>query len=97
MSLALLLGLIRYGYVQRRVLLLSAIWLVLALAPVLNLPVRSQDLENSRALYMVSAGYCVAVGAIIEAALLSVPRHRHLLAKSFLGLLLLNRLILRAP
>lgn len=78
-TLALLVGLMRYGWRQRRVLLTAGVWIIVALAPVflvaltpvflLPVPNTPGDLQNNRFLYLAAGGYCVGVAALIYAAM----------------------------
>lgn len=71
-SVGILLGLVLYGRERRRLLLLAGVWVALALAPVLNLPIRADNFENTRFLYLPSVGYCVGVAVLVHGALASV-------------------------
>jgi hypothetical protein len=87
-SVALLAGFILYGRDQWRLLLLSAVWIVLALLPALNLPPNPLDMEQNRFLYLPSAGYCVGVAALLHSALAQALRWRRP-ALALTGLLIL--------
>lgn len=87
-SAALLFSLIGYGQRCRRLLFVAGAWIFLALLPILNLPVGSEDLENSRVLYLAAAGYCIGIAALLEAALFSVKRQW--IARLATGVLLLS-------
>jgi hypothetical protein len=75
-SLGLLLGLMYFGYRQRAVLAVAGLWIVLTLAPILNLGMQSGDLENNRFFYLPIAGYCVVLAALITPALRGGPARR---------------------
>ncbi len=87
-SAALLLGLVLYGRQWLKLLVVGGAWLLLALAPVLNLPANPDDLQQNRLFYLASAGYCVVVAALLYSVVLSV-RRRPLVAMSLTGVLLL--------
>ena len=87
-SLGILAGLALYGRSYARLLLVAGVWIVLALLPTLNFPVKLADLENNRYLYLAAAGYCTGVAVLLYALFLSLRRWR-LLALSGLGILLL--------
>jgi hypothetical protein len=74
-ALAILLGLISYGREQRRMLYLSGAWLVLTLAPVLNLGVGIYNLESNRFLYLPTAGFCLGLAALIYSAVRAWGRY----------------------
>lgn len=85
-TIALLIGLMRYGWSERRVLLAAGVWIVVALTPVflvaptpvLALPVSVApgDLQNNRFLYLAAGGYCAGVAALLYAAISSARRWR---------------------
>lgn len=75
-SLLLLLGITLYGRQQGRLLALCAAWLIMALVPVLNLTVRTDDLYANRYVYLPAAGYCVAVAALIYSAVQEMRTRR---------------------
>lgn len=75
-SLALLVGLVVYGRRYARLLLLAGAWVVLALAPTLNLLPSTSDLQQNRFLYLASAGYVVGVSTLLYATLLRAGRWR---------------------
>jgi hypothetical protein len=83
------LGLLWYGYRERRLLLLAAAWVLLALAPVLNLPLLASDLQQNRFTYLPAAGYCVLIAVLLYQAALSLRRTRlRMLAPAAIGVLL---------
>ncbi len=73
---ALLTALVLVGHRQAPLLLVSAAWLLLALVPVLSLPVKLDDLQQNRFLYLASAGYCTGVAALLYAAISRAHRLR---------------------
>jgi hypothetical protein len=83
-TLALLVGLTLYGRRWWRLLAVAAAWLLLALVPVLNLPIKVDDLQQNRLLYLASAGYCVVAAALIY-SVFSAARKWRLPAVFLLG------------
>jgi hypothetical protein len=75
-AVGLLIGLVLYGRDLARLLLLAAAWMVLTLAPVLNIGIFRHDFQNSRLLYLVSAGYCIVVAALLWSAISHARRAR---------------------
>ena len=67
--LALAAGLVAFGRRQGRVLLVAGACIGLALAPVLHVAPRTDDLEDNRLLYLAAAGYCVGLAALLGPAL----------------------------
>lgn len=53
------------GYNQRLIVIALA-WFVVTLLPVLNLVPIGADLQNSRLLYLPSAGFCIGVAALLD-------------------------------
>ncbi len=96
-TIALLIGLMRYGWGERRLLLTAVVWMAVALTPVLlvaptpvlALPVSASpgDLQNNRFLYLAAGGYCAGVAALLYTAIASARRWRQAVALT--GLLLL--------
>ncbi|HKP53755.1 MAG TPA: hypothetical protein VJ183_14025 [Chloroflexia bacterium] len=79
-TLLLLLGLARYGRSQARLLTVAALWVILALTPVLNLPVTGRDdFRDTRFLYLPSIGYCTILAVLLYEALTSIRRWRPVL------------------
>ncbi|HMA34756.1 MAG TPA: hypothetical protein VKY74_09795 [Chloroflexia bacterium] len=72
-TLGWLLGLWRYGRRNRRLLLLAAAGLGLAVLPVANLAVNPDTLADNRLLYLTSAAYCAAAAGLIHTALDAAP------------------------
>ena len=70
-TLLLLVGLAAFGRENRRALIMGAGWLLLTVAPALNLPVSSTDLSNNRFLYLPSAGYCFLLALLLYGAITS--------------------------
>lgn len=87
LTLLLLAGLIAFGWRERRLLVLAGIWIALALVPVINLPLSRFDLNFNRLAYVMSAGYCVLLAALLYQGLLAAQWRTW--AKSVVGLLLL--------
>lgn len=75
-SVLLLLALLRYGWGNRRALLMAALWLAVTIVPVINLEVHPTELVNNRFLYIPAAGYCLALAVLIHAALESAGKRR---------------------
>ncbi|HEX8597594.1 MAG TPA: hypothetical protein VF952_03665 [Chloroflexia bacterium] len=75
-AIGLLVGLVLYGREVSRLLLVAAAWMVLTLAPVLNIGIFRHDFQNSRLLYLVSAGYCLVVAALLWSAIRHAKRAR---------------------
>ena len=75
-SVALLAGLIVYGRSQSRLVIASALWIVLALLPVLNLRIETGNLQQNRFLYLAATGYCALLAALLYAALTGLRRWR---------------------
>jgi hypothetical protein len=90
-TVSLLVGLAIFGRAQRRLIILAFAWILLATAPVLALPPRADDLEGNRYLYLISAGYIIAVAAILYSAITSTPRTAP--ARLFVASLLLLSII----
>jgi hypothetical protein len=67
-TLGILIGLIKYGRRISRLLLVAAVWIVLGLAPVLNLPIGLEDLQQNRLFYLAAAGYCMGVAVLLHSA-----------------------------
>jgi hypothetical protein len=67
--LALAAGLVALGRRQWRVLLVAGAWIALALAPVLHVAARVDDLEDNRLLYLAAAGYWAGLAALLTPAL----------------------------
>jgi hypothetical protein len=65
MTVLLLAGLMA-GYNQRLIVLACA-WIVVTLLPVLNILPIGTDLQNSRLLYLPSAGFCIGIAAMLDA------------------------------
>ncbi len=78
-AIAILVGLVLYGRGIARLLMLAGVWIVLALAPVLNLGIPRPDLQNSRLLYLVTTGYCIGVAALLWSAVSQARRWRGVL------------------
>lgn len=73
----LLVGLVYFGYSERRLLLLGAAWVVVPLIPILNLSASLTDLQQNRFLYMASAGYCFSVAVLLYGFVSRVNRWRN--------------------
>lgn len=71
-TFGLLFGLTLFGRANVRLIALAFTWLLLTLAPVLNLGVNTATLESSRFLYLPSIAYSVIVGAILYSAIRAV-------------------------
>ncbi len=82
-------ALVRWGWGQRRVLLLATAWLGCTLAPVLALPPKVDDLQQNRFFYLIVPGYCILLTALMDAAWagLSTRRQRVVGAAGLLALL----------
>ena len=76
-GIALLVGLARYGWANRRVLTVAAIWMGVALLPVLSLPLGTFDLQNNRFLYLASGGYALLMASLLY-SLIATVRYRAL-------------------
>jgi hypothetical protein len=87
-SLALLAGLSLFGRKWRGLLFVLGAWIFLVLLPVLNLPIKEDDLQQNRLLYLSSAAYCTIAAALLYSAIVYARKLRPL-AMSFVGLLLL--------
>lgn len=87
--LGLLVGIALYGRMWGRLLLVAAAWVLLAIVPVLNLPVKQDDLQQNRLLYLASAGYCVALSALLYSALRFMRKTWQVVGLSLVGALLL--------
>lgn len=74
-SIFLLVLLAAYGREQLRLLAIALAWLLLTLAPVLNLNVQTNDLYGNRYIYLPAAGYCLGVAALLYAFAVSVSKH----------------------
>lgn len=68
-ALAWAVGLVLYGRIQARLLVVAGAWVVLTIAPVFNLGVYRDDLKNAHFLYFTTAGYCVAAAALLWTAI----------------------------
>ncbi len=88
LTVGLLVGITLYGRKWLRLLLVAGAWVLLAIVPVLNLPIKLDDLQQNRLLYLASAGYCVLVAALLYSAVVRASRLR-ILKLSLLGVLLL--------
>ncbi|HEY0068615.1 MAG TPA: hypothetical protein VGE04_01455 [Chloroflexia bacterium] len=75
-AVGLLVGLVLYGRGLARLLLVAGAWMALTLAPVLNIGIFHHDFQNSRLLYLVSAGYCIVVAALLWSAISGAKRAR---------------------
>lgn len=75
-ALLLLVGLVLHGRDLARLLLLAGAWMALTLAPVLNIGIFRHDFQNSRLLYLVSAGYCIVVAALLWSTISQARRAR---------------------
>lgn len=75
-AVGLLAGLVLYGRDLARLLLVAGAWMALTLAPVLNIGIFRHDFQNSRLLYLVSAGYCIVVAALLWSAISQARRMR---------------------
>jgi hypothetical protein len=73
-SALILLGLLTYGRGERAFLGLAAAWLILTLLPVLNLPIRLDDLQQNRLLYLPAVGYSAGIAILIHAAIIAIRR-----------------------
>jgi hypothetical protein len=73
-SVGLLVGLVLYGRRNIRLLTVVAAWIVLALLPALDFPVKTTDLQNNGYLYLAAAGYCVGVAALLYTAISDMKR-----------------------
>ena len=60
-----IVGLVLYGRGTARLLAFVGAWLVLTLAPVLNLGVVPGDLQQNRFLYLPAVGYCVGAATLL--------------------------------
>lgn len=87
-SVALLLGLLWLGRLLWRLLLVSAVWVTLALMVTINLPLNTQNLQNNRFLYLAAAGYCAGIAALLYSALATLRQRTLLIAAGIVGLLL---------
>jgi len=87
-SLGILVGLAVFGRRWIRFLLVAGAWMLLVLLPVLNLPVKADDLQQNRLLYLASAGYCMIAAALLYSAIVATRRWRGWVM-SLVGLLLL--------
>lgn len=65
MTILIVAGLMT-GY-NRRVIVLALAWIVVTLLPVLNILPIGSDLQNSRLLYLPSAGFCIGLAALLDA------------------------------
>jgi hypothetical protein len=83
---SLLLGLLLHARSQWRLLLVSGALVALALLPVLNLPIKHDDLQQNRVLYLAAAGYCALVVALMHATLMATTKWRR---GAFTGIALL--------
>lgn len=70
----LLVGLILYGKPQLRLLALAVGWMLIAVAPVFNLRISPIDMHNNRYAYLIAAGYCIGLAALISAAVRAAGR-----------------------
>jgi hypothetical protein len=75
-TLALLVGLTLYGRRWWRLLVVATAWILLALVPVLNLPIKADDLQQNRLLYLASVGYCSLAAALMYSALVAAGKWR---------------------
>ena len=87
---ALLLGLLLHARSQWRLLVMSGALVLLALLPVLNLPIKQDDLQQNRVLYLAAAGYCVIVAALLHATFMAAAKWRRVALSSIALLLLLS-------
>jgi hypothetical protein len=89
-TLAVCIGLVFSRRERRAMLFASALWMALALVPVLNLFTISGDLRNNRLLFLVSAGYCVGLAVLLQTALATLAdRQQQALATALVASLLL--------
>ena len=72
----LLVGLVLYGRAHYRLLALAGAWILLTLLPVLNIGIVAYDFQNSRLLYLVSAGYCIVVATLLWSAISAAKKVR---------------------
>jgi hypothetical protein len=77
-SLGLLVGLVFFGRSRYRMLALAGAFVLLAIVPVLNLPIRADNFENTRFLYLSAAGYCIGAAVLLHAAVAATWRHRRI-------------------
>lgn len=89
-SLLILAGVLMYGRTEKVPLGLAAAWLAVTLFPVLNLPVRPDDLQQNRFLYLPAVGYSAGIAAIVCAAISGMGRQRRLALVGVCGLLALS-------
>jgi hypothetical protein len=75
-SILLLAGLIFFGREQRRFLVGTLAWTVLAIVPVLNLVPNPLDLQQNRLLYLPAAGFCAFVAALLYEAIKAAGKWR---------------------
>ena len=87
-TLALLVGLALFGRKWVKLLVVSCVWILLVLLPVLNLPIKLDDLQQNRLLYLASGGYCTVVAALLYSAIHYAKKWKSI-ALSSVGILLL--------
>lgn len=73
-STLIVLGVLLYGRSEKVFLGLAAAWLIVTLFPVLNLPVRLDDLQQNRFLYLPAVGYSTGIAILIHAAITHTGR-----------------------
>ncbi|HST03802.1 MAG TPA: hypothetical protein VLQ48_03615, partial [Chloroflexia bacterium] len=77
LALAWIVGLCVYARRSASWLILAVAWLVVGFVPALNLSlsIQSSDLQQTRFLYIGSAGYCIGAAAVLYNVVISI-RHR---------------------
>jgi hypothetical protein len=75
-STLIVIGVLVYGRGERALLGLAAAWLILTLFPVLNLPIRLEDLQQNRFLYLPAVGYSIGIAVLLYAAIKGVKWQR---------------------
>lgn len=75
-STVIIVGVLMHGRGERIFLGLAAAWLIVTLFPVLNLPIKLDDLQQNRFLYLPAVGYSAGMAILIHAAVTATKRHR---------------------
>jgi hypothetical protein len=83
-----LLGLVLYGRMTWRLVLLGTIWFTLSVLPVLGVAQNNGDLTNNRYLYLGSAGFCVLIAALLYKPISALLSSRSTLAVATLTALI---------